>query len=146
MASSDQIKNMALRNALIKRLHDIDQTMSHFEHPNEEVDNSSDFEEEDCYLRKRKTKKIGKGLNLKTSKRKLNRDYRDNKRVKESRSRKRTKRSPTQAKGERDYGILLQRVAENIIGEQKDCAQSKESELYLIGKINKEIMAMVASW
>jgi hypothetical protein len=48
-----------------------------------------------CPLRKRDTKTIGKSvLTLKGCKRKMYRDYRDKKRVKESRSRKKIYRSP----------------------------------------------------
>ncbi len=105
MASLDQIKNMTwyLRD--------------------------DEYDDEECSLRKRKTKKIGKGVcTLKTCKRKLSRDYRDKKRTKEARACKRTKRSHTQLKGERDYGVNVVREMESEIGFREACEDREEQD------------------
>ncbi len=121
MASLDQIKNMTWyrRGAMS-------------EQPAEQVkeDDSGDkYDEEECSLRKRKTKKIGKGVcTLKTCKRKLSRDYRDKKRAKEARACKRTKRSHTQLKGERDYGVNFVSEMESEIGFREACEDREEQD------------------
>ena len=130
MASLNQIKNMtwylggakSKRAALIKSLHHLDQDIaqveydineawaSRLEHPTEQEKDSGDkYDEYDCPLRKRKTKKIGKGIFTLSDL-----AIRDKKRTKEARSRKRTKRSRTQLKGERDYGVN-DAIAENTL-------------------------------
>jgi hypothetical protein len=142
MTSLDQIKNMTWylrgaiseRRALLGRLLELDEDIarvqyeldeawaSQFEQPAEQVeDDSGDkYDEEECSLRKRKTKKIGKG--------KLSLDYRDKKRVKEARARKRTKRSHTQLKGERDYGVNVVREMESEIGFREACDDREEQD------------------
>ena len=119
MASLDQIKNMTWHRG---------GTMS--EQPTEQVkedDSGDEYDEEECSLRKRKTKKIGKGVcTLKTCERKLSRDYRDKKRVKEARARKRTKRSHTQLKGERDYGVVHEMESEIGFREAREAYEDRE--------------------
>lgn len=180
MASSDQLKNMTEylrgakteRTALIERLRELDQEIAHTEHtihtswvshfkqPNEQVD-SSDFEYEEyeeyfeCFeyeecLRKRKTKNVCKGVHS----RNLNCDYRSKKLANEFRASKRSKRSPTQSKGDLCHGIL-EWCADCLFIE---CACEDRYRMFLVKdetgvysgdwveKINNEILAMVSSW
>jgi hypothetical protein len=161
MTSSTESMNMtwhlrlqegkAERVALLNRLHNLDLDIARTENTvwsdwdelDEQVDDSS---EEDCNLRKRNTKKIGKGLSLKTSKRKINRDYRDKKRTKESRSRKRTNRSPIQGKGERYYFPRLECFDEKIILDSWPSRKQNQLMSDWMEKINKEILEIVSSW
>lgn len=135
MTSTNQVKNMQFlrgavseRCALIKRLRNLDQDIaqvnhainddwaSHFEEPNEQVDDDStdEYGDYECDLRKRKTKKIGKSLM--DSRHKETRYTRSKKLAQEARSRKRSHRSKTQSKGERDFDINASYGEDNKIG------------------------------
>jgi len=162
MASLDQIKNMtwhlrgamSVRRALLGRLLKLDEDIAHvqyeldeawasqFDQPAEQVkedDRGDEYDEEECSLRKRKTKKIGKGCTLKTCKRKLNLDYRDKKRAKEARACKRTKRSHTQLKGERDYGVNGHCICDEI-------EESAGFTSAWMERMNSEVLRLTALW
>jgi hypothetical protein len=145
MASLDQIKNMTWhlrcamseRRALLGRLLKLDEDIAHVQYELDEAwasqfvqpASGDEYDEEECSLRKRKTKKIGKGVcTLKTCKHKPSLDYRDKKRAKEARACKRTKRSHTQLKGERDYGVNVAREMESEIGfrEAREAREARE--------------------
>jgi hypothetical protein len=147
MASLDQIKNMTWhlrcamseRRALLGRLLKLDEDIAHVQYELDEAwasqfvqpASGDEYDEEECSLRKRKTKKIGKGVcTLKTCKHKPSLDYRDKKRAKEARACKRTKRSHTQLKGERDYGVNVAREMESEIGfrEAREAREDREEQ------------------
>ena len=163
MTSLDQIKNMTWhlrcamseRRALLGRLLKLDEVIAHVQYELDEAwasqfeqpTSGDEYDEEECSLRKRKTKKIGKGCTLKTCKRKLNPDYRDKKRAKEARACKRTKRSHTQLKGERDYGMNVVREMESEIGFHEACENREEqTDSAWMEQMNSEVLRLTALW
>ena len=164
MVSNIKIKNMTTllteamvkRTALAKKLCRLDHAIteqqqaintaliSHFEEQEHNQDDSTEEDEVyECRLRKRKTKNIEKGSNIKATRRMEIRILTHRKKEKEYRSRKRSQRSRTHCKGVRDYGVNINTAADQDV---PDMDESESDYADWIENYSIEISKLLENW